>query len=184
MESLEKELTLKIDKLDLKMKDELNEIKDKYNILKKDLRKEYSKKMKDLMPQKESVPRKSIPKIIRNQVWDTYIGKDKGVGKCYCCSIEIDSKHFECGHIKSFATGGTDIVDNLRPICSLCNKSIGSQNMDEFKQKYLTTQKEEPKYYHPMGFKNNFHDMLGSNNVPNMLGFGAYGDIHYNRKSY
>ena len=137
MEELEKDLALKIDELDLKMKDELNVIKDKYNILKKDLRKEYSKKIKDLMPQKESVSRKSIPKIIRNQVWDTYIGKDKGIGKCYCCSTEIDSKHFECGHIKSFATGGTDTVDNLRPICSLCNKSIGSQNMDEFKQTYL-----------------------------------------------
>jgi hypothetical protein len=137
MEALEKELALKIDELDLKMKDELNAIKDKYNILKKDLRKEYSKKIKDSMPQKESLSRKSIPKIIRNQVWDTYIGKDKGIGKCYCCSKEIDSKHFECGHIKSFATGGTDTVDNLRAICSLCNKSIGSQNMDEFNEKYF-----------------------------------------------
>ena len=32
-------------------------------------------------------------------VWDRYIGQSKGVGACYCCGEEIDSKNFEAGHI-------------------------------------------------------------------------------------
>ncbi len=126
MDSLDNELTLKLEEYDEQMKKELVQIKEKYNTLKKNLRIEYSKKKKQINPEKTSQPRKSIPKIVKNQVWDKYIGKDKGIGQCYCCNKEIDSKHFECGHINSVASGGADTCDNLRPICSLCNKSISS----------------------------------------------------------
>ena len=34
---------------------------------------------------------------LKNMIWDKYIGKEKGVGLCYCCSEEIDSKNFEAG---------------------------------------------------------------------------------------
>jgi len=78
-----------------------------------------------------------IPKLLKNQSWDTYIGKEKGIGNCYCCSAEIDSKHFECGHVIPVSKGGPDTIDNLRPICSLCNKSMGTKNMDEFIKKYI-----------------------------------------------
>lgn len=79
----------------------------------------------------------SLPKTIRSFVWDKYIGKEKGIAKCYICTTEINSKHFECGHIISKANGGADFVENLRCICSLCNKSIGIKNMDEFKKIYF-----------------------------------------------
>ena len=79
---------------------------------------------------------KNIPKTIKSLVWDKYVGKEKGVGSCYVCKKEVDSKHFELGHIQAKAKGGTDEVDNLRPVCSLCNKSIGTKNMDEFKKEY------------------------------------------------
>jgi hypothetical protein len=152
MDSLDNELTIKLEEYDEQMKKELIQIKEKYNTLKKNLRIEYSKKKKQINPEKISQPRKSIPKIVKNQVWDNYIGKDKGIGKCYCCNNDIDSKHFECGHINSVASGGTDTCDNLRPICSLCNKSIGIQNMDEFKKQYLDSKKPEenkPSWYIP-----------------------------------
>lgn len=87
--------------------------------------------------------KKTIPKTLKNMVWDKYIGREKGIGKCNCCNNEIDAKHFECGHVISEATGGSTYIDNLRPICSLCNKSMGIQNMDEFKTKYL--QSRQPK---------------------------------------
>ncbi len=80
--------------------------------------------------------RKSLPKAIRVMVWDTHIGKEKGIGYCYVCNTEINAKHFECGHIQAKSQGGLNDVQNLRPICSLCNKSIGSKNMDEFKKEY------------------------------------------------
>ena len=40
-------------------------------------------------------------------------------------------------------------VDNLRPICSCCNKTIGTKNMDDFISQYITsipTQIQEVKY--------------------------------------
>jgi hypothetical protein len=81
--------------------------------------------------------KKSIPKILRNQSWDVYIGKEKGIGNCFCCNAEIDSKHFECGHIIPACKGGPNTLENLRPICSLCNRSIGSKNMNDFIKKYM-----------------------------------------------
>jgi hypothetical protein len=78
-----------------------------------------------------------IPKVLKNMVWDTHIGREKGIGNCYCCNKELDSKHFECGHIVAESCGGELNVDNLRPVCSLCNKSIGKKHMDEFKKKYI-----------------------------------------------
>ena len=66
-----------------------------------------------------------------------YIGREKGVGNCFCCNSEIDSKHFECGHVIPISKGGPDTIENLRPICSLCNRSMGSKNMGEFMKKYL-----------------------------------------------
>lgn len=77
-----------------------------------------------------------IPKNVKALVWNTYVGKEKGIGKCYVCPAELDSKHFEAGHIISRKNGGNTSIKNLRPVCSLCNKSVGSINMDEFKKTY------------------------------------------------
>ena len=82
--------------------------------------------------------RKSIPKTLKNDVWDKYIGKQKGMGSCYCCSKKIDSKNFECGHIIAVAKGGKTILQNLRPICGCCNKSMGTENLKVFKKRYYS----------------------------------------------
>ncbi len=81
--------------------------------------------------------KKHVPKLLKNQSWDVYIGREKGVGNCFYCNSEIDSKHFECGHVIPISKGGPDTIENLRPICSLCNRSMGSKNMGEFMKKYL-----------------------------------------------
>jgi 5-methylcytosine-specific restriction endonuclease McrA len=81
-------------------------------------------------PTKEK--KKTIPKPLKNSVWDKYIGKEHGIGNCYSCQSNIDSKHFECGHVISDADGGDLSIENLRPVCSLCNKSMGVMNMNEF----------------------------------------------------
>ena len=86
---------------------------------------------------KTTICSKQIPKNIKSMVWNKYIGREKGIGKCYVCKGELDAKHFEAGHIIARANGGENSVENLRPICSLCNKSIGSKNMDKFKKSYL-----------------------------------------------
>jgi hypothetical protein len=78
-----------------------------------------------------------IPKTVKCKVWDIYIGKEQGVGKCYVCEDQIDSKHFECGHIIAERMGGETTIENLRPVCSLCNKSVNTKNMKDFKCKYF-----------------------------------------------
>ena len=82
--------------------------------------------------------RKTIPKKIKQMVWNRYIGEEKGVGLCQCClTTQIDKMFFHCGHIISVKNGGSTYVNNLRPICALCNHSMGSQNMDDFQRQYF-----------------------------------------------
>lgn len=74
-----------------------------------------------------------IPKVIKQLVWNTYIGEHNGNGLCQCCNTAtISQMNFHCGHIVSEFDGGKITVDNLKPICPLCNSSMGTQNMDEF----------------------------------------------------
>jgi hypothetical protein len=81
-----------------------------------------------------------IPATLRNAVWNRYIGADKANAACWCCHLQnVDRANFECGHIVSKFQGGTVDIDNLRPICALCNRSMGSQNMIEFINQYLTS---------------------------------------------
>jgi hypothetical protein len=83
--------------------------------------------------------KKTIPKAVRQAVWITTFGKDVGMTKCPCCGAsDISQMDFECGHIVAEANGGLTVVDNLRPICGKCNKSMGVQNMDEFKALYFS----------------------------------------------
>lgn len=81
--------------------------------------------------------KKIIPKTLKIKVWDFYIGETNGIGLCLCCNEEkIKASHFECGHVISEYNGGSTCLENLRPICSRCNRSIGSKNMDNFMDIY------------------------------------------------
>jgi 5-methylcytosine-specific restriction endonuclease McrA len=82
----------------------------------------------------ETFKRKTIPKSLRIKVWETYIG-DKLKGNCYCCDRPcISCMDFEVGHVNAVANGGKNNIENLRPICGVCNKSMGTQNLEEFKK--------------------------------------------------
>lgn len=77
--------------------------------------------------------KKTIPKALRASVWHTYIGQEIGLTKCPCCETsDITPFNFECGHIIAESKGGTTTLDNLRPICGTCNRSMGSVKMTEF----------------------------------------------------
>ena len=89
---------------------------------------------------KTKTKKKTIPKALRMSVWTTYVGKDVGTTMCLCCQHnEISQLAFECGHVIAEANGGPTVLDNLRPICSICNKSMGTQSMDEFKLKFVSS---------------------------------------------
>ena len=91
------------------------------------------------VPVVEDTPRKKIkiPNKVRIDVWATYIGEDIAKHKCICCKrMTIRQTEFEVGHVLSEAHGGTLEINNLRPICSVCNKSMGARNMVEFVKEY------------------------------------------------
>jgi hypothetical protein len=81
--------------------------------------------------------KKYIPKKIKQLVWNKYIGEIHGIGPCHCCKItEISQMNFHCGHIISEFDGGATILDNLAPVCALCNLSMGKTNMNVFMKTY------------------------------------------------
>jgi len=92
----------------------------------------------------EKRERKKLPKDVRDQVWDRYIGATKTTGKCYCCRWRpITYRDFEVGHNKSKFEGGRDHINNLRPICKGCNRSMGTKSIEWYKNKYYG--KKKPK---------------------------------------
>jgi hypothetical protein len=85
----------------------------------------------------DSIPNK-ISKITREKCWKLWSIEcnTKSVDQqlpCYVCEEWINAFNFEAGHIESHATGGTNALENLRPVCNKCNKRVGTKNMNEYK---------------------------------------------------
>lgn len=81
--------------------------------------------------------KQKIPLALREQVWILYLGETKFKHKCNVkwCENIITPFNFEVGHNIPESKGGATNIDNLRPICSKCNKSMGSQySIDEFSE--------------------------------------------------
>lgn len=86
---------------------------------------------------KVSKRKKTIPKNIKNMVWDKYFGENIGRHLCYCCKKNwIRQNSFEAGHFTAESKGGATNVENLRPICKECNSSMGSKDMGEFMKEF------------------------------------------------
>jgi 5-methylcytosine-specific restriction endonuclease McrA len=82
--------------------------------------------------------RLSIPMALRKAVWSKWNGIQNGIAECYTgCGTMIDSFSWQAGHVISKKQGGEDCVDNLRPVCSTCNQSMGTENMKLFSNKYF-----------------------------------------------
>lgn len=76
-----------------------------------------------------------IPDSLKTDTWNEYIGEEVGRAKCTCCGRrDISQRNFHCGHVDAESKGGKLSVENLRPICSKCNFSMGSKNMFAFKK--------------------------------------------------
>lgn len=84
------------------------------------------------VPAPESEARKKIPKKIRDAVWAAAFGEGI-IGSCVCCAGDIDDDHWECAHIVAHKCGGNDAENNLQPTCRTCNRSMGTENLWDFK---------------------------------------------------
>ena len=76
---------------------------------------------------KSSYKRTNIPKALREQVWIKFNGINFK-HKCFVswCSNTITVFNYECGHNIPLTKGGDTTIENLRPICSNCNKSMSN----------------------------------------------------------
>jgi hypothetical protein len=82
-----------------------------------------------------------IPAAVRAQVWCLYIGRDIAHLPCPLCGLnEISMLGFECAHVVAECHGGPTTVDNLRPICKMCNASMATDDMRTFIQTYRMQQ--------------------------------------------
>ena len=86
---------------------------------------------------KPTARRRQLPSSVRDSVWNNYIGEDINKHRCLCCKKGIiTNRYFHVGHVISVKNGGTDEINNLRPICPPCNHSMGTTNMVEFVKTY------------------------------------------------
>jgi 5-methylcytosine-specific restriction endonuclease McrA len=81
--------------------------------------------------------KKQIPKAVKSHIWDHYIGRHINEHRCLCCKkAYIRNTDFVTGHVISEANGGTLEINNLRPICAVCNNGMGHMNMVDYVKKY------------------------------------------------
>jgi 5-methylcytosine-specific restriction endonuclease McrA len=86
---------------------------------------------------KVAKPKEKIPKKVKDDVWNTYIGEGIAKHKCLCCKLTtIDKAKFDCGHVVSEKNGGNQSIRNLRPICNGCNLSMAAENMIEYVKRH------------------------------------------------
>jgi 5-methylcytosine-specific restriction endonuclease McrA len=81
-------------------------------------------------------PIKKIPQCLRIKVWTTEF-HEEAQGKCLVCLSNISLYNFDCGHIISRKNGGLTNLSNLKPICRVCNLSMSTQDMNEFKELFF-----------------------------------------------
>ena len=97
----------------------------------------------------KALKKKTIPKVVKDHTWSKWIGDDIAKTKCMCCELnEIKMNSFHCGHVIAEINGGLTSIENLRPICSACNLSMKTENMDDFKKRCDFTKEnviEKPK---------------------------------------
>ena len=79
-----------------------------------------------------------IPQALRTATWIEYIGEENSQAKCLCCKTAVISVfNFHCAHVISESKGGELNLENLRPVCTSCNLSMGMVSMEDFANSYF-----------------------------------------------
>ena len=150
LDDLNKNLKIKLEKhFDEEIKKEEEVIKDikkeEEEEVIKEIKNEEEEVIKEIKKEEEVIKeikykKRNIPIAVKISVWNKYIGEEIGKTKCLCCNDRfITQMQFHCGHIISEINGGKTNINNLKPICSTCNLSMGRKNMDEFAKEYFNS---------------------------------------------
>lgn len=73
---------------------------------------------------------------IKDDVWNSYFGKNSDHGKCFLCKNYIDrnasSVHmFKCAYYISCQNGEKVTPNNLKPVCKICHEKLDGRSLSE-----------------------------------------------------
>lgn len=85
---------------------------------------------------KNSHKRIKVSAAMRSSLWNKYYGDETNKGECILCKCELKMSQYHVSHIQSLKENGTYNQDNLTIMCSKCNTSIGSKNLNDYLQEY------------------------------------------------
>jgi len=145
-ESVKTDITLELMNQVQRIKLEIDELKSQQQIIRQHINinldenetEEIKEENKEETSVQQPYKKKAIPKSLKMLVWHTYIGKEVGLAKCLCCkNKEITQMDFDCGHVVAESRGGVTTVNNMRPICAKCNRSMKAMDMNDFIEKYF-----------------------------------------------
>ncbi len=80
--------------------------------------------------------RKSLPQSLRLVLWNRSF-LNSPVGSCYVCGSEIQYINFHAAHKIAVANGGGDNLTNLECSCPSCNLTMGTMNLEDFKNEFF-----------------------------------------------
>lgn len=76
-----------------------------------------------------------MSQLERHKLWSRHYGKTMEA-VCKLCEMNtISVSQFDAGHVLSRKDGGSNLLDNLVPICRACNLAMGTENMLDFAQR-------------------------------------------------
>jgi len=102
----------------------------------------------------EKRKRKNIPKKVRDALWRRDCGNLID-SVCYVCNGRMSYSNFEAGHILSAKNGGTDDLSNLRAICMNCNRGMGAEHIEDYKERRFGRISKEESF--PLQRTGHFH---------------------------
>ena len=116
----------------------VNEIAIKKNIRPFYLSKIINEHQNNMNP-KNSHKRIKVTAAMRSSLWNKYFCDETNKGECVLCKCELKMSQYHVSHIQSLKENGTYNQDNLTIMCSKCNTSIGSKNLNDYLKEYGIT---------------------------------------------